>query len=181
VENLPLHPRYARPGTDGTPRPSCCREGSAHLADERQSREGTAIMAKLAEQVPGERQARMVQSMIAEPDDSATGRVLGRVGGVETLRLIEDDRAAVPGMNRADALAWRDRLTAATRPEVLVNRVRQAEAAGIGTVIPADTSWPGSLDVLGARAPYVLWTRGADSFLSRPLLDFVSIVGSRAS
>src|SRR5699024_7791973 len=27
----------------------------------------------------------------------------------------------------------------------------------------------------------VLWTRGADSFLSRPLLDFVSIVGSRAS
>lgn len=138
-------------------------------------------MARLAEQVQGERQARMVLSMIAEPDDPATGRVLGRVGSVETLRLIEDHRAAVPGMNRADALAWRDRLTTATRPEVLIDRMRQAEAAGIDTVIPADTSWPGSLDVLGARAPYVLWTRGADSFLSRPLLDFVAIVGSRAS
>ena len=47
-------------------------------------------MAKLAEQAKGEQHARMMLSMIAEPDDAATGRVLHRVGGVETLRLLED-------------------------------------------------------------------------------------------
>ena len=34
-------------------------------------------MATLAEQVQGERMARIVLSMIAEPDDATTGYVLG--------------------------------------------------------------------------------------------------------
>lgn len=54
-------------------------------------------MARLADQVRDERQARVVLSMIAEPDDPVTGRLLNQVGSVETLRLIEDDQAAVPG------------------------------------------------------------------------------------
>ncbi|MFV0461176.1 MAG: hypothetical protein ACK5MT_20685 [Actinomycetales bacterium] len=45
-------------------------------------------MARLAEQEQGERAARIALSMIAESDDAATGRVLARAGGVETLRLI---------------------------------------------------------------------------------------------
>lgn len=49
---------------------------------------GTPIMARLAEQEQGERAARIALSMIAESDDAATGRVLARAGGVETLRLI---------------------------------------------------------------------------------------------
>ena len=42
-------------------------------------------MATLAEQVQGERMARIVLSMIAEPNDPITGYVLARHGGVETL------------------------------------------------------------------------------------------------
>ncbi|MFV0551003.1 MAG: DNA-processing protein DprA, partial [Anaerorhabdus sp.] len=41
--------------------------------------------------------------------------------------------------------------------------------------------WPSALDDLGDRRPYVLWTRGATSFLARPLNDLVTITGARAS
>lgn len=84
-------------------------------------------MARLVDQVQGERQARMALSMIADPNDAPTGRVLARAGGVEILRLIEDDRTAVPGMNRADGIAWRNRM--ATRvSDDLAERLAQAEA-----------------------------------------------------
>ena len=123
-------------------------------------------MAKLAEQAKGEQQARMMLSMIAEPDDAATGRVLHRVGGVETLRLLEDDQATVPEMNRADAIAWRNRVAPRIEGDIPA-RVADAERAGISTLIPTDTDWPLSLNDLGPRAPYLLWTRGATAFLSR--------------
>ena len=137
-------------------------------------------MARLVEQVQGERQARMVLSMIAEPDDPVTGRVLDQVGGVEMLRLIEDDQATVTGVNRADAIAWRERLVARISPD-LSARVAQLQDGRIGTLIPADAHWPVSLNELGDRAPYVLWTRGATSFLSGAVEDRVSIVGARAA
>lgn len=137
-------------------------------------------MARLVEQVPGERQARMVLSMIAEPNYPVTGRVLNQVGGVETLRLIEDDQTAVPGMNRADAIAWRERLTAAITPD-LPDRVAQLQGGRIGTLIPADAHGPTGLNELRDRTPYVLWTRGATSFLSGAVEDRVSIVGARAA
>ncbi|WP_392426035.1 hypothetical protein [Barrientosiimonas humi] len=81
-------------------------------------------MARLAEQVQGERAARIALSMIAEPDDAATGRVLARAGGVETLRLIESDDPA-PGLARADALLWRERLAARITSDLL-DRMAQA-------------------------------------------------------
>lgn len=137
-------------------------------------------MARLVEQVPGERQARMVLSMIAEPDDPVTGRVLNQVGGFETLRLIEDDLATVPGMNRADAIAWRERLTAAITPDI-PGRVAQLQGGRIGMLIPADAHWPAGLNELRDRTPYVLWTRGATSLLSGTVEDRVSIIGARAA
>lgn len=137
-------------------------------------------MGRLAEQVNGERQARMMLSMIAEPDDVITGRVLYRVGGVETLRLLEDEQAAVPEMNRADAIAWRNRLTPRIE-DGLPARVADAERAGMSMLIPADADWPHALNDLGPRAPYLLWTRGATSFLAGALTDRVTITGARAA
>lgn len=67
-------------------------------------------MATLAEQTQGERMARVALSLFAEPNASATGRVFAQVGGIETLRLIESDDP-VPGLARADALMWRERIT----------------------------------------------------------------------
>lgn len=58
-------------------------------------------MATLAEQAQGERMARIVLSIIAEPNDLTTGYILGRLGGVATLSLVESDHN-VTGLGRAD-------------------------------------------------------------------------------
>lgn len=136
-------------------------------------------MATLAEQVQGERTARIVLSMIAEPDDLTTGYILGRHGGVAALSLVESDHD-VTGLGRADGLLWRERLRARIAPD-LMERVAEAEQHGFGTLIPVDREWPAGLDELGDRAPYVLWTQGASSFLATALSDRVTITGARAS
>lgn len=136
-------------------------------------------MATLAERVQGERAARIALSMIAEPDDPTTGYVLARHGGVETLRLIESDDE-VPGLARADVLMWRERLTARVTPGLL-DQMAQAKRHGFGTLIPADKEWPPGLNDLGERAPYLLWTRGAVSFLTTALGDRATITGARAA
>jgi len=57
-------------------------------------------MATLAEQMQGERMARVALSMFAEPNDAATGRVLAQVGEIETLEAeIAADQAR---MNEPD-------------------------------------------------------------------------------
>jgi len=132
-------------------------------------------MATLAEQVQGERMARIVLSMIAEPNDLTTGSVLGRHGGFATLSLVESDHD-VTGLVRADVLLWRERLRARIVPDLL-ERVAEAEQHGFGTLIPADREWPAGLDELGDRAPYVLWTLGASSLLTTALSDRVTITG----
>ncbi|MDO5644975.1 MAG: DNA-processing protein DprA [Dermabacter sp.] len=136
-------------------------------------------MTTLADQIQGERMARIALSMMAEPNDAATGHILAHVGGIETLRLIESDDP-VPGLARADVLMWRERLTARVTPD-LPRQVAEAQDGEFGTLIPADKDWPTALDDLGDRAPYLLWTRGATSFLTTALSDRVTITGSRAS
>lgn len=137
-------------------------------------------MPSIAGQVTGERMARVVLSMVAEPDDQVTGHVLAQVGGVETLRLLESDDP-IPKMSRGGALLWRERLAGRLDPDV---PERAAEAAGrqrVGTLIPADLEWPTGLNDLGVHAPYVLWTRGAASLLTSPLRERVTVTGARAA
>lgn len=136
-------------------------------------------MATLAEQVQGERMARVALSMIAEPNDLTTGCVLVRHGGVETVRLIEsDDEVSV--LARADVLMWRERVAARIMPGLL-DQMAQAERHGFGTLIPSDKEWPAGPNDLGERAPYLLWTRGAASFLTTALSDRATITGARAA
>ncbi|QOR69179.1 DNA-protecting protein DprA [Ruania alkalisoli] len=136
-------------------------------------------MATMAEQVAGERMARMVLSMIAEPDDSVTGHVLARFGGVETLRLVESDDP-IPDLERADAMLWREHLRVNLTAD-LFERVAAPAQRGIGTLIPSDDHWPTGLNDLGVLAPYVLWTRGATSLLRSPLRERVTITGARSA
>lgn len=126
-----------------------------------------------------ERTARMVLSMLVEPDDAVTGHLLATVGGVETLRLGKSD-GPVPGLREVDVHVWRGHF-AAPGIDSLDERLLQARRTGLGAMIPGDDEWPGSLSDLGERAPYVLWTRGASSFLARPLADLVTVTGARAA
>lgn len=127
-----------------------------------------------------ERRARVVLSLLAEPDDPLTGGLLRRMGAVETLGLLDTD-TNIPGLGRVDGQVWRDRLTSPAMPEGLDQRLRMVEESGIATLIPGDAHWPRALDDLGDRAPYVLFVRGASSFLARPLNDLVTVTGSRAA
>ncbi len=137
------------------------------------------MMAGLSDIAGDERTARMVLSMLVEPNDPVTGRVLIGLGAMETLRLAERDGAVV-GLSAVDAQVWRDHFDAPAAKEIAA-RLDQAEQSGIRALVPGDADWPAALNHLGEVAPYVLWTRGASSFLSRPLHDFVTITGSRAS
>ena len=50
------------------------------------------MMTSLSEVANDERTARMVLSMLVEPNDPVTGRILSRLGAVETLwRLIANE------------------------------------------------------------------------------------------
>lgn len=136
-------------------------------------------MTNLSQVIQDERTARMLLSMIVEPDDAVTGRLLRELGALELFRLAEG-KDAVPGLGAVDAQVWRaqfERSDARTLEQNLVG----TERAGVGTLIPGDKEWPAALDDLGDRRPYVLWTRGTTSFLARPLSDLVTITGARAS
>ena len=122
----------------------------------------------------------MVLALLAEPDDPVTGGLLRRLGAVETLGLLDTDTTG-PGLGRVDGQVWRDRLTSPGRLEGLEQWLRMVEESGIATLIPGDTHWPRALDDLGERAPFVLFVRGATSFLARPLNDLVTVTGSRAA
>lgn len=141
--------------------------------------ERTQTMPNLSQVVQDERTARMLLSMIVEPDDAVTGRLLAALGALEMLRLAERDDA-VPGLSAVDAQVWRAQFERSDG-RTLEQRIVEAERAGIGTLIPGDKEWPSALDDLGDRRPYVLWTRGTTSFLARPLDDLVTITGARAA
>ncbi|WP_206660954.1 DNA-processing protein DprA [Propioniciclava flava] len=136
-------------------------------------------MTNLSDVVQDERTARMVLSMIVEPDDAVTGRLLGKLGALELLRLAERDDV-VPGLSNVDAQVWRSQFERSDA-RTLEQNVVEAERAGIGALVPGDKEWPSALDDLADRRPYVLWARGTTSFLARPLSDFVTITGARAS
>lgn len=136
-------------------------------------------MTILSQVVQDERTARMALSMLVEPDDAVTGRLLGELGALELFRLAEGEDS-VPGLSTVDAQVWRAQFRRSDARTLEQNLVG-AERAGIGTLVPGDIEWPSALDDLGDRRPYVLWTRGTTSFLTRPLDDLVTITGARAS
>ena len=136
------------------------------------------MMASLSDVASDERTARMVLSMLVEPNDPVTGRILARLGAVQTLWLAEHDGAVV-GLSPVDAQVWRDHLSVPDAKE-LAARIDQVQQSGVRALVPGDSDWPTAVDDLGEVAPYLLWTRGESSFLSRPMSDFVTIAGARA-
>ena len=162
-----------------TPSVARTEDLAALCAPLRQEPERNTTMPSLSEIAGDERTARMVLSMLVEPDDAVTCHLLATVGGVETLRLAESGGPA-PSLGDVDAQVWRGHF-AARDIDSLRERLLQARRTGLGVLIPGDDEWPGSLGDLGERAPYVLWTRGSSSFLTRPLADLVTITGARAA
>ena len=104
----------------------------------RQEHREDTTMPSLSEIARDERTARMALSMLVEPDDAVTGRLLAAVGGVETLRLAEGD-GSVPGLGAVDAKVWRGPF-AHPGADSLEERVLQARRIGLGVLTQAMTS-----------------------------------------
>ena len=75
---------------------------------------------------------------------------------------------------------WREHVAARITPG-LAGRVAERQGGEFGILIPSDKEWPAGLNGLGDRAPYVLWTRGAASFLTSAVSDRATITGARAA
>jgi len=127
-----------------------------------------------------ERTARIALAVLVAADDPATGRVAGRVGAVEAIRLLTTD-GQVPTMNRTAAALWRKHVLPDASPEIVRTVLRTTETLGYRTLIPGDDGFPASLYDLGDRMPYVLWVKGAVSLLAGHVQDRFTITGARAS
>jgi len=138
------------------------------------------MMTSLSSLGHDERSARTVLSLVAAPNDPSTGRLLGQVGAVELLRLADAD-GTVPGLDQIAAAVWREGLHTASTADTLATQMATFERQGLRILIPGEKDWPVSLNDLGARTPYALWTRGETALLAKRLADRITLTGARAS
>lgn len=135
-------------------------------------------MPNLTDLARDDRSARQLLSFVAMPNDEATGRLLDRLGAEDVIALADSDRS-IPGMDRAEAAVWRDRIHARHRVDQLSAIL--TESGGFRFLIPSDPEWPISLQCLGDRAPYGLWVNGNTDLLRSDSSARVTITGARAA
>ncbi len=137
-------------------------------------------MVALADYASDERTARVMLSMMAEPADRTVGRLLRREGAVETLRLL-DTGGSMLGVRAEEAAILHHTAQQFAARGSLGDDLAGVLDGSYTPLIPGDAHWPVSVDALGDRAPYVLWAKGATSFLAARQETRVTITGSRAS
>ncbi len=141
-------------------------------------------MRDVSGEVLGERVSRTVLSLVVDPGDKLTGRIVQQVGGIATVALLESDDL-VPGLSRVDAGVWRARYARFLEGDNvgrLIARTNQVlENQEFKTLIPSDPAWPQGLNDLGTEAPLMLWVKGDIELLSGKLTDRVTVTGSRSA
>lgn len=135
-------------------------------------------MPNLTDLARDDRSARRLLSFVATPNDDATGQLLDRLGAEDVVALADSD-SSIPGMDRAEAAVWRDRIHARYRVDQLSAFL--TERGGFRFLIPSDPEWPTSLQDLGDRAPYGLWVNGNTGLLRSDSSARVTITGARAA
>ena len=129
--------------------------------------------------------------MIAEGADEAASWIVEELGASGGLRWVHDAAA--------DPVAATMRLAPLAEPQTIDKAVaaagrwiarlaetdpaadlRRAHAVGARVLTRESEEWPGAFDVMGPRAPYALWARGAGD-LGKLMAKAVALVGSRAS
>ena len=137
-------------------------------------------MGSIIAQTKDEETARIALALFAEPDDPVTGRLIQRVGVVETVRLLASDDA-VPVLSKEAAALWRKHFRPDQQPNALRDVLRATENLGLTIVVPGAHGFPASLNDLGESVPYLLWAKGAVSLLAGEMASRFSITGSRAA
>lgn len=127
-----------------------------------------------------ERAARIALAVAGEPADVLTGRLVTRVGAVETLRLLREDDP-IRGVDAAETSTRRQRLTARLNEKAITRTLEESERLGARVLIPRDPEWPATLAALRDRMPLALWVKGDPATLTGSLAQNVTLTGARAS
>lgn len=117
-----------------------------------------------------ERSALIALGCVAEPLDPWVGRMVARVGAVETLDRIRSGDASI---------AHRQGLRARLAALDLESELAHVERRGMRIVTRGDAEWPTQLEDLGERTPRALWIDGAANLRVAAAVS-VAIVGARA-
>lgn len=137
-------------------------------------------MGSIIAQTKDEETARIALALFAEPDDPVTGRLIQRVGVVETVRLLASDDA-VPLLSKEATAVWRKHFQPDQQPNGLREVLRATEKLGLSIMVPDVHGFPASLKDLGERVPYLLWVKGDVPLLAGEVASRFSITGSRAA
>lgn len=184
-KSAPVHGLNSGPdrlGPDSTPPPS--RSDRRSPPDRRSPR--------------GERRARLIWSLIAEPSDPLAQLLRTALGPVDSLSMarsggVRDLLAALGGRlpadpsepGRADPPARAERALARWRRRLASTDVAEIMGAALEhrlrLLVPGDDDWPERLGDLETGTPPCLWARGDGEI--GPILeaDPIALVGSRAS
>ncbi|MGO4680254.1 DNA-processing protein DprA [Microbacterium sp. 2MCAF23] len=125
--------------------------------------------------------ARMVLAAVSEPGDRITGSVTARVGPIETLRLLRDPDAALPGVHGPQGELWRRRVTPRLQGDLSLWLMIRTNQLGLRVLAPGAAGWPSGLSDLGDAAPVALWARGNPELLTSSLSSRVAMIGARAA
>jgi DNA processing protein len=114
--------------------------------------------------------ARIALARLVEPDDSFIGDAVRDRGAAEVLAEIREGRLVTKRLG-----SYRSRL-----PTLDIDGdLGRTQGLGARIVVPGDPEWPGCLDDLGSRRPFLLWVTG-DGDLSVLSRRAVAVVGARA-
>lgn len=124
---------------------------------------------------------RIAWSVIAEPGDAVAGTLIAELGPLPALQFALGERAMLtpPGRGGRALEEARARWLPRADADAVIHALRGARDVGASLLLPDDSSWPGTLDDLGAHAPVVLWVRGDHRLLAAE--PRVAIVGARAA
>lgn len=126
------------------------------------------MMADLSDLAGDDRAARM---MLVEPNNPVTGRLLARVGVVETLWLPSTTALWWASV----AHVWRDHFDVRVVKDI-ASHLDQIRQSGIRALIPGDTDW--SVVLRDLVEPYTCCGLVVlRPLLARPVYDFITITG----
>lgn len=134
-------------------------------------------MDTIEELAADERAARVILAVVSEPADEVTGRMVRAWGATGTVARAAG--AEVPAGPDGDT--WQRRLAPRIDAAQIARVLADTERHGLRVLVPGDADWPAAVEVLGDRAPLVLWAKGDTSLLIAPVRDRLTLTGARAA
>jgi DNA processing protein len=139
---------------------------------------------------PGQRQALIAWSAIAEPGDAVAGAVVDQLGAMEALHwlksaMVQPERAVHALAPELDSRYRRLLLTAIdrwSRRWDLADGPHESRARSVGArvIVRHDDEWPRAVNDLGTVTPFALFVRG-EARLDVLWARSTAVVGSRAA